>query len=284
MDTLPEDSAPPVEQEKKWPTIFRDIWMDLRHSETRGNALLRLWVIFRAFAFNRLSAAIVLGGIGLMVLVAVGQSLSIGFYSAWKVYKYYWIFAPLVGPAFVAAAGLPILIIKAISSLVSRRFGSRSAEWVIAVVMTVLFGAAFIVGGFLGAREDNPMLNSQPANMEALSKSLGEQNSVLGKMSESGNVLLDQLNSTESELENAKKQLTKTLTNFDVQRQAAGQVAEELKRIDARQKQIVLQTEELERILEGQQPITRRDLQRANLARIIRENIGSAQSLVRRGL
>ncbi len=269
MDTLPENSAPPAEQEKKWSAIFQEIWVDLRRSETRGNALLRLWVIFRAFAFIWPSAVIVLGGIGLMVLLAVGQSVSIGFYAAWKVYKYYWIFSPLFGPVLVAAAVLPILIIKAISSLISRRFGSRSAEWFVAAVMTVLLGGGCLVAGFFGAREDNPMLNSRPANMEELSKSLGEQNRVLGKMSESGKVLLDQLNSTESELENTKKQLTATLTNFDVQQQAAGQVAEELKRIDARQKQIVLQTEELQRILEGQQPITRHDLQRANLEGLV---------------
>jgi len=83
-------------------------------------------------------------------------------------------------------------------------------------------------------------------------------------LSESGTKLLNQLNATETELETAKKQLAVTLGTFDAQRQAAQQVAEALKQLDDRERQIALQTAELERILGGQQPITRNDLQRAN--------------------
>ena len=49
-----------------------------------------------------------------------------------------------------------------------------------------------------------------------------------------------------------------------MQKQAAGQVTDELKRIDAWQKQLALQTEELKRILGGHAPITLEDLQRAS--------------------
>lgn len=228
--------------------------------ETRSAAFKMLWKVFRKYVILT-----ELGGIGIAALFAVGQIWSIGFHAAWKVYKYWWILSPLVAPALLSVTILPSIILEAFGKLIDRTLGPQHAVRTKGLLIVVGAGTILIWVGYVAAREDNPMLNSQPANMEALSKSIGEQKHVLGEMSESGKVLLDQLNATEIELENAKKQLTATLTNFDVQRQAAGQVTEELKRIDARQKQIALQTEELQRILEGQQPITRHDLQRANL-------------------
>jgi hypothetical protein len=199
-----------------------------------------------------------------VTVLAIGQILSIGFYPAWKLYKYYWLSAPVAGPVLVLAGTLPVITGEALWNFVKRRFGPKVAGWTLGPVLVLLLASGGVVGGFLGAREDNPNLNSQPVSSDALSKTLGEQNRTLNAMSQSGKSLLDQLNATEIELENAKKELTATLTNFDLQREAAEQVSHELKAIDARQKQLALQTEELQRILQGQEPITRHDLQRAN--------------------
>jgi hypothetical protein len=263
MVNLPENPVSSVEHKEEWSDIFRFIWVGLWQSKTRAAALQALWRSIRFF--GKIFGGSLLFGLCLGILIAVGQSVSIGFYPAWKLYKTYWILSPLVGPALFALVVSPGAIIGALWYLLRRWIGDRTAEWTGAIFVILLLGGGAIALGYFGAREDNPMLNSQPANMDALSKSVGEQSRVLSKMSESGRALLDQLSATEVELESAKKQLTTTLANFDVQRQAAGQVTEELKQIDSRQKQIALQAEQLQRILEGQQPITRHDLQRANL-------------------
>jgi hypothetical protein len=205
-----------------------------------------------------------LAGIFVASIVAVGQILSIGFYAAWRIYKYWWMASPLLGIAFLLVGLTPVGIIEGIGWLIRHTVSPKYRKGVRTfVTLGFIFGIIFAVGYF-GARSDNPMLSSQPVNLEALTKTVGDQNRVLSELSESGKVLLGQLNATEVELENAKRRLSTTLSNFDAQRQAAGQVTEELKRIDTRQKQIALQTEELERILEGQKPITRQDLQHAN--------------------
>jgi hypothetical protein len=209
---------------------------------------------------------IIAGFAGMFVgsIVAVGQIFSIGFHAAWKIYKYWWMASPLLGIAFLLVSFTPIGIIEGIGWLIRHTVSPKYRKGVRTfVAIGSILGVIFAVGYF-GARTDNPMLSSQPVNLEALTKTVGDQNRVLSELSESGKILLGQLNATETDLENAKRRLSITLSNFDAQRQAAGQVTEELNRIDTRQKQIALQTEELERILEGQKPITRQDLQRAN--------------------
>lgn len=205
-----------------------------------------------------------LAGIFVALIIAVGQTLSIGFHAAWEIYKYWWIASPLLGIAFLLVSFTPVGVIEGIGWLIRRTVAPKYRTKVRTfVALGCIFGIIFAVGYF-GARSDNPMLSSEPVNLGALTKTVGDQNRVLSELSESGKILLGQLNATEVELENAKKRLSTTLGNFDAQKQAAGQVAEELKRLDTRQKQIALQTEELERILEGQRPITRQDLQHAN--------------------
>ena len=270
METAPENSKADTESQPERPRdFFSDMAQGLFHSETRGAAIGALWHFSWSILVSRLSAGIILVGICAAAMVAVGQSLSIGFHAAWKVYKYWWIFSPLLGPALILFTLVPIATIEGIGWLINRTLRPSYANWAKGLLVALGIGILSAILGYFGAREDNPMLSSQTANMDALSKSVGDQSRVLGELSQSGVALLGQLNTTEAELENAKKQLSATLRNFDAQRQAAGQVTEELKRIDTRQKQIALQTEELERILEGQQPITRRDLQHANLQGLI---------------
>jgi hypothetical protein len=241
---------------------------ELWRTGSRGKAIL-LALIFcvilvRHVAVSGFFWGIVLSGVVLMAIVAAGQSWSIGFHAAWRIYKYWWMAAPLLGPSLILFGLLPVAVLKGVEWLIRRAGKPQYAETGVGLLVVCLVGIGLFIGSYYGTREDNPMLSSQPANLDALTKAVGDQSRVLGNLSESGRVLLSQLNATETELENAKKQLSVTLTNFDVQRQAAVQVTDELKRIDSRQKQIALQTEELERILEGQRPMTRQDLQRAN--------------------
>lgn len=218
--------------------------------------LLKEAVFSKAFILSLLC------GIGMGFILALGQSYAIGFYPAWKIYGRWWVVSPSFGPSLFI-----LMILMALLVEYSER--TRTTRFILGSFFSLAVGASLLVAAYKGTREENPLLSSQPASLEALSKSAREQSRVLGDLSESGQGLLSQLNSTEIELETAKKQLALTLGNFDAQRKAAGQVTEELGRIDARQKQIALQTGELERILEGQQPITRQDLQRTNMQGMI---------------
>lgn len=217
--------------------------------------LLLKRVIFRKFFWLSL-----LGGAGVGLLVAFGQSYAIGLYIAWKLYGRWWVLSPLSGPLMLA-------LLLTTGSVVEHleRNSQRIVRFVVFCGVLIVLGTMFVVVGYKGAREDNPLLDSQSANLEALSKGATEQTRTLVGLSDSGAKLVNQLNATEVELEAAKRQLAVTLGNFDAQRHAAQQVSETLKEIDVREKQIALQTEELERILGGKQPITRNDLQRANL-------------------
>jgi hypothetical protein len=212
-------------------------------------------VILRKFFWLSL-----LCGAGVGLLVAFGQSYAIGLHIAWKLYGLWWVLSPLGGP-------LMLVLLLTAGAVIEHLEGNsqRTVRFVAFCGVLIVLGTMFVVVGYKGAREDNPLLDSQSANLEALSKAATEQTRTLVGLSESGAKLVNQLNATEVELEAAKKQLAVTLGNFEAQRHAAQQVSETLKEIDVREKQIALQTEELERILGGKQPITRNDLQRANL-------------------
>lgn len=251
--------------------LYRDVLENWKTGHRLKAALLFLIVsvlfpygLLRVLLVEKFFWGILFGGIVVTAIVAAGQSWSIGFYPAWKIYKYWWIAAPVYGPAVGFVLGLEVGLIHGIEWLFRRLGKAKYAKISMGAFLALGIAVGILFAGYYGARQDNPMLSSQSANLDALNKAVGDQNRVLGNLSDSAKTLLGQLNATETELENAKKQLSMTLTNFDAQREAAGHVSAELKGIDARQRQIVLQTEELERILEGQRPLTRQDLQRAN--------------------
>ena len=264
MVSPPEIPNPESELDKDLISIMSNSFRRVYRSGGLGAITIYLFLLLKRAVLNKLTFLGLILGAGAGLLFALGQSYGIGFHPAWKLYGSWWLLSPRLGPAlllFMVAAG-------SIGEFIGR-LSSRKAKVIGGSLAIIGIGAAILFGGYEGTREDNPLLSSQPANLEGLSKSIRQQTQVLGDLSESGKTLLGQLNATEFELETAKKQLVATLGNFDAQRNAAGHVTEELKRLDVRQKQIALQTEELERILEGQQPITRHDLQRANLQGLI---------------
>jgi hypothetical protein len=264
MQSPPEISNPNGEQDKN---LFSVVANSLRRTWGSHGFLgitIHLYLLLKSLVSSRFFLISLACGGGLGVLLALGQSYAIGLSAAWKIYGRWWILSPLFGPLLLGLFLLLISIVELVESLHRR--------W-----MSFMFGSLIVIGlaavlmfaGYQGAREDNPLLSSQPADLEAISESVGEQSRILGGLSATGVKLLNQLKATESELETAKKQLTVTLANFDAQRHAAQQVTEELSQLGDRQKQIALQTEELERILGGQQPITRHDLQRANVQGLV---------------
>ena len=260
MASPPEIPNPSSEQDKNLLTVVADSLRRTWRSSGLFGITIHLYLLLKSLVSSRFFLISLACGGGLGVLLALGQSYAIGFSVAWKIYGLWWIASPLFGPLLLGLFLLVISIVNLVESLHQR--------WIkfifgLLVAMGGVGGLVFV--GYQGAREDNPLLSSQPANLEAISKSVGEQNRILGGLSDSGVKLLNQLKATESELETAKKQLTLTLGNFDIQRHAARQVTEELSQLGDRQKQIALQTEELERILGGQQPITRHDLERATV-------------------
>lgn len=268
MEPDTNDSTQVANKPEEGLPFLRLVAIRLKESSTRAETLKILVVlafkIARSLLFTKEFGFAILAGILIGAVLAAGQTWSIGFYPAWKLYKIWWFFSPLYGLALLSAGGLLIAVLEGVEWLLKRAGQPRLGKWVSGLLLLSMLVVGIFVAGYFGAREDNPMLSSQPANLDALTKAVGEQKRVVGNLSVSGKALLDQLTATELELANAKRQLSVTLANFDSQEKAAGQVSEELKRIDARQKEIVTESEQLERILEGQKPITRRDLQRAN--------------------
>jgi hypothetical protein len=264
MASPPEISSPNDEQDKNLLSLVAD---GLRRTwRSRGflGITIYLYSLLKRVVFSRFFLISLACGGGLGVLFALGQSYAIGLSAAWKIYGRWWIASPLLGPLLLCSFLLSILIAN-----VAEGLRQRWMSFIFGSLVVMGSGIALVFAGYQGAREENPLLSSQPADLESISKSVGEQSRVLGGLSASGVKLLNQLKATESELETAKKQLTVTLGNFDAQRHAAQQATEELSQLGDRQKQIALQTEELERILGGQQPITRHDLQRANLQGLV---------------
>jgi hypothetical protein len=264
MASPPETLNPNNEPGKTLLGVIANILREMWRSGGLSKITIYLLLLLKGVVFSKLVLISVLCGTGGGLLFALGQSYAIGFYAAWKIYGLWWVVSPLFGPL--------LLLLMAVAGLVGEYLGElaqRKAKFIIGSIAVVVLGTVFLVGGYKGAREDNPLLSSQPANLGAISKSVGEQSRILGGLSETGMKLLSQLNATEIELEAAKKQLSVTLGNFDAQRHAAQQVTEELRQLDDRQKQIALQTGELERILDGQRPITRHDLQLANMQGLI---------------
>jgi hypothetical protein len=251
--------------------ILKEITEEWR-TGSRGKAIILAlllivvvpYSVVRTLLVEKFFWVIVLVGMGLTAIVALGQCWSIGYHAAWKIYKYWWLASPLFGPAFLAATLVPVGLLTGVEWLIGRLGKPQYAKVGVGIILVSSIAIGLFWGSYYGTLQDNPMLSSQPANSDALNKAVGDQNRVLSNLSESGKTLLGRLNATETELENAKKQLSATLLNFEAQRQAAGRVSEELKGLDARQTQIALQTEALERILDGQRPLTRQDLQRAN--------------------
>lgn len=224
--------------------LVRSFIQDLRSPATR-----RLGLVF----MGRLFAVAALFGIGFVALAAAGGIYGIGWRAWWTNYKLLVFFSPLFGPGLL----LCLFLVGCVGDVL-RQLKSTALSLALSLAF---FALVLIFVGYKGAREEHPSFASQPADVRALSKSLGEQNQVLGQLSDTGNALIEQLSTTQQQLDDAKKRLTATLSNLDKQREAAEQVGKELQRLDQRQQAISEKTRELERILEGQKPITRQDLQ-----------------------
>jgi hypothetical protein len=274
--------ATPPQPTNERPTVVEDelkLLRDLRHGKRLGTALKPL----AGFA-----VASSLAGI----LLAAGQIYALGFRAAWRFYRLWWASAPFVGPlAVIAFLMVPLAVhgIGKVAAVVGRHvLGERLSKSIgnhapIIVVSAIMFGLipAFIVwAGYSSALESNPILASKSNDIQGLSKSVSDQTKTLADLSLRGNSLLAQLTQTQRDLEKAKGQLASTLSSFDVQRQAAEQASADLAGLQARRDQIDLRIGELERILDGRNPITREDLRRSsNLGLLFGAIIGFATSL-----
>jgi hypothetical protein len=221
QETPSVSSAAPASKQ----SLYSDVVENWKTGHRLKAALLFLIVsvlfpysLLRVLLVEKFFWGILFGGIVVTAIVAAGQSWSIGFYPAWKIYKYWWIAAPVYGPAVGFVLGLEVGLIHGIEWLF-RRFGkAKYAKISMGAFLALGIAVGILFGGYYTARQDNPMLTSQSANLDALNKAVGDQNRVLGNLSDSAKTLLGQLNATETELENAKKQLSTTLANFDSQR------------------------------------------------------------------
>jgi hypothetical protein len=216
MASPPEISNPNGEQDKNLLSVVADSLRRTWGSRGFLGITIHLYLLLKSLVSSRFFLISLACGGGLGLLLALGQSYAIGLSVAWKIYGRWWIVSPLFGPLLLGLFLLLISIIDLVESL-----HQRWMSFIFGSLFVMGLGIVFVFAGYQGAREENPLLSSQPADLEAISKSVGEQSRILGGLSASGVKLLNQLKATESELETAKNQLTVTLANFDAQRLAA---------------------------------------------------------------
>lgn len=200
-------------------------------------------------------------GVLLCAIVSAGSAYAIGIHAWWANYRVLVVLSPLAG----IAGGLFMFAMFVGFEAVDRFAGEK----ILAAAMIVLFVALFAIGGYFGTREENKYIVSQPADMQALTTSATDQKRALGQMSDSGKALVQQLTTTQGQLEDAKQQLTLALGQFHQQKRNTEQIQTQLKDLDLRRQAIETKTAELERILEGRKPITRADLQRSTFTGLI---------------
>ena len=82
--------------------------------------------------------------------------LGIGFRSAWKLYGFWWFLSPLFGFGFIALVAMGIATLESIEAGLKKR-GSPLDKWAGGIVLAIIVGGLAIVGGYFGARQDNPI-------------------------------------------------------------------------------------------------------------------------------
>lgn len=219
-------------------------------------------------------AVIGIGAIGGLVfgcLMAVGQSLALGFRPAWEIYGSWWLASPLIGAIVPIAIFFASLVIYSGTWYIERVIGARtndSTRQFLGILLLACFLFAGAVGmpilvGYQEALRNNPILSeSNLPTLDAVDKAVSKQSQVLEAFASSGRQLLDRLDGVRSDL-------SKTLLAADSQLRASEQTSSQISDLLKQQRQIELRTAELQRILGGAAPITKQDLETSSLSGLV---------------
>lgn len=221
-------------------------------------------------------AVAALVGTAIGAFVAIGQGLAIGFHPAFHRYSGWWLLAPLLAAALpvvlfaVAVFGiaLPHRVGECVAGCFSDQTKARFKK--IGEKFVPLLPFAVLLAGFAGmpvmvayqhAKESNEILTAADAkDVAEVRKAIGRQREALNTASKASQQLLADLDKTVSEITETRQELAGTVLNLNTQLEAVTAANIDVEKLGDRQEQIRLRVQEFERLLDGQAPITKADL------------------------
>jgi len=236
---------------------------------TKAMALILIW--------PSLGASL---GVGGAILYIIGQWIAIGFWPAFELYWQWWALAPVIGALIVsgmaAVGGLFSLLGDTVSFVLQRFLNQKQIDkvfgWVVGLMMLGFLCFLFIGQGYTSAKKANNILTSKEAgNLDKLVQTTAENLTAVSELSRNAQGVLTEIDKFQQEFSETKQRLTATLTALQTQKKKNRAIAldEQLKQLQSQGVQVELKRQELLRVLEGQEPISREDLDNASTSGMV---------------
>lgn len=208
-------------------------------------------------------------------LVGIGQSRALGLANAWKLYGHWWVAVPLLGVGALAAFFLLLVVFYALPnpfagrttpvltdrgrSVLEAAFGLLVVAATVGLVLFVVVGTAYDK-----AKSRYPLLagNGSDDVLELLHAN-ADQSEALQHLQTVSKGLLAQLDQASSQLSQSRASVQANLDTIAAQTSQAESAAQTLRELATRQGEIELQARQLSTVLQGNEPITRSDLDRS---------------------
>jgi hypothetical protein len=224
------------------------------------------------------TTAAVIGGVGatLGLLATIGATVVGSVIGYREAFALHWRWIPAV--PLVAMVGLPIgalliaggeFVLRGAVSVFDRKFNERTPKTqsdIVGFVAMVIVSVAGVTGLAAMARSDLQDLYATTAGPDggtpfnATERAAKSQRVVITKMSGSAKKLIDDLDKTAVQVQSARETIASTLNELTRQQKEADDAAAFTHYLQDKQRAIQLRTDELQRILDGKEPITRADL------------------------
>lgn len=250
-----------------WTDVLDDVRRQIRaEGLVRKHPALLPLLVFSAF---------VLGSAGLGVFMLLGHVLALGVWAGLRSAAPYWLHIVSAGALFGAVVGLaaggmyfvPSAYTVAANRLLSQRWrvavGKVSFALLIGALLALL-PVAGVVSGYQKARQDHDALFRPQTAFAGATNGVARQVESLKRLSTASSALLQELDATSQDVARAKVQLSGVLSAYEAQRSAVERAQQTVTELQAGRVEVEKRLSDLRTILEGQAPITRADLERAN--------------------
>jgi len=132
--------------------------------------------------------------------------------------------------------------------------------------LVAVLPVALVVAGYQKAREDHAVLLQPPQTaLGTATTGVARQVESLKRLSSASSALLRELDATSQDVARVRAQLSSVLDAYETQRSAVERAQLSITELQARRVEVETRLTDLRTILEGQAPITRADLERANM-------------------
>jgi len=217
-------------------------------------------------------------GVGGAILYIIGQWIAIGFWPAVELYWKWWALSPIIGAVVVSciagASGLLSLVRDTVDFVLQRFLNEKQIDkvfsWAVGLMVLGFLCFQLIVQGYTTAKKTNRILTSPDAkNLDKLVQTTAENLVAVSDPSSNAQGLLTEIDKFQQEFGETKQRLTATLTALQAQKNRAISIDEQLKQLQSQGVQVELKRQELVRVLEGHEPISREDLDKANTSGMV---------------